>query len=294
MLRRWLLAPALAALTAATAAPHTVVVYPQAESKTDSRYDYEWAVLQTALKKTRQRYGPFDMHASADGMSPARVTLELAAPNGRIKLFARATSTELERQFRPIRIPLDRGLLGYRVFLVRRADLPRFAAVRTLDDLRQLRAGQGKGWADIAALNGAGLPVVEGSSYEGLFAMLAAGRFDFFSRSADEALREYAERHARHPELAVEPTLLLHYALPRYFFVRRDAEGDKLAERIETGLETMIRDGSLNALFHQYKHATIEQAGLNHRRVLHIPNPALPPETPLARSELWYNPLSGK
>ena len=33
-----------------------------------------------------------------------------------------------------------------RLLLVRQADLPRVANVRTLDDLRRVSAGQGKGW----------------------------------------------------------------------------------------------------------------------------------------------------
>jgi hypothetical protein len=53
----------------------------------------------------------------------------------------------------------------------------------------------------------------------------------------------------------------------------------------------MVRDGSLAALFFQFKGDLIKQAGLGKRRVLNIPNPLLPPETPLARSELWYDPL---
>ncbi|MDC8760919.1 hypothetical protein [Janthinobacterium fluminis] len=290
----WFVVMALLSGAAAAGAATTTVIYPQAGSTLDSRYEYDWEVLRTALQKTQARFGPFTLRQASGNMSPARVSEELLAPNGRVNVLVRATSNQLEQQFLPIRIPVERGLLGYRVFLVRAADLPRFAAVRTIDDLRKLRAGQGKDWADIPILTAAGVPVVEGTSYEGLFPMLKAGRFDFFSRSADEALREHDERHASVPELAVEPTLLLHYALPRYFFVRRDAEGRHLATRIEAGLETMIRDGSLNALFYRYKGPMIERAGLHNRRVLHIPNPNLPPLTPLARRELWYDPLSGK
>jgi ABC-type amino acid transport substrate-binding protein len=270
------------------------IVYPLTGGGIDSRYDYEWAVLRTALQKTESRFGSFELKQSDIVMSPQRVTQELQLPAGRINILVRATDPGLERQFLPVRLPVDRGLLGYRVFLVREADLPRFAAVRTLDDLRQLRAGQGKDWADIAILNAAGIQTVEGSSYDGLFGMLDAGRFDFFSRAADEARREFAERHAAHPQLAIEPTLLLHYPLPRYFFLRRDDEGRHLATRIEAGMEIMIKDGTLAALFQQYKHHIIEQSGLRKRRVLTIRNPTLSPQTPLARSELWYDPLSGK
>ncbi len=290
---RPLLAVALCAATAAAAAA-TDVVYPKSGSTLDSRYEYDWEVLRTALEKTRARFGSFSLRPSASSMTPARASEELQAPKGRINLLARATSTELEQQFLPVRLPIDRGLLGYRIFLVRSTDLPRLAAVRTLDDLRVLRAGLGKDWADVAILRAAGLPVVEGSTYDGLFPMLTAGRFDFFSRAVDEALREYDERQANLPGLAVEPTLLLHYPLPRYFFVRHDAEGRQLGARIAAGLETMLRDGSLKALFYRHKGPMIERAGLRHRRVLQLANPTLPPETPLARRELWYDPFNDK
>ena len=277
----------------ANAATH--IVYPLTSAdETDSRYDYDWAVLRAALDKTTPRFGPYELRQSTHVMSPPRVAQEVLLPGGRINIFARATSPELERQFIPVRLPIDRGLLGYRMFLVRDADLPRFAAVRTLDDLRKLRVGQGKDWIDVPILGAAGFDVVEGTTYQGLFAMLEAGRFDFFSRGIDEAGREFKERRASHPRMAIEPTLLMYYPLPLYFFLRRDAEGKLLARRIETGMEMMIKDGSLNAIFQKYQGANLKSAGLGKRRVLALPNPTLTPETPLSRGELWFNPLTGK
>lgn len=266
------------------------VTYPKSPAR-DSRYEYDWRVLQTLLEKTAQQYGDCALQPSPLPMEQARATLELGNPGGRINILVRSTTRELERQFLPIRIPVDKGLLGYRLLLIRANDAARFAKIRGLDDLRSLKIGQGKGWADIAILKAAGIPVVEGASYEGLFAMLAAGRFDGFSRAVDEALREMDEQHATYPQLVVEPSLLLYYPLPRYFFVRRDAEGAQLAQRIEAGLESMILDGTLDQLFQRYKKKTIELGNLQHRNLILIDNPDLSPETPLARSELWFSPV---
>ncbi|MES2257777.1 MAG: hypothetical protein V4724_04625 [Pseudomonadota bacterium] len=274
--------------------PVAQVIYPRHLGPADSRYDYDWLVLRTALEKSTPAFGSFEMRQSPEQMSPQRVMQELGLANGRINVCARATAASLERDFLPVRIPIDKGLLGFRVFLVRADDLPRFAAVRTVQDLRSLRAGQGKGWVDIPILAAAGIPVVEGTHHEHLFSMLAAGRFDFFSRGVDEAWVELKERHAQFPQMVIEPTLLLHYPLPRYLFVRRDAEGELLARRLQAGLETMVRDGTLSALFRQHKGPLIERAGLSRRRVLTLPNSGMTPETPLNRSELWYNPVAGK
>lgn len=270
------------------------IVYPLTSGGIDSRYDYDWAVLRAALHKTEAAFGSFSVQQYDIAMSPQRMEQELLSPQGHLNILVRSTNPSLEQRLLPVRLPVDRGLLSYRVFLVRSADLPRFAAVRTLDDLRKLRAGQGMDWADVPILRAAKLPTVEGRTYDGLFSMLDAGRFDYFSRSVDEAMREYDERSPQHPQLAIEPTLLLHYPLPRYFFLRRDAEGERLAKRITAGLEIMFKDGSLASLFQRYKHDVIARAHLQQRRVIDIPNPTLPPLTPLSRSELWYNPLTGK
>lgn len=292
----WLKTALLAAACLLPLAAHaqTEVVYPFDGNGRIQHYEYEWAVLHTALQKTEARDGPYLLRQHGTPMSPERVTQELLAPAGEINILVRATDARLERQFLPVRLPVDRGLLGNRVFLVRAADLPSYAAVRTLSDLRRLRAGLGYDWADLRILDLAGIPTVTSHSFDGLFTMLYAGRYDFFPRALDEGVREYDERHAHNPQLALEPTLLLRYPLPRYFFLRRDAQGARLAARIEAGMEIMIKDGSLEALFQQYKGKLLERVGAQQRRVLNIPNPDLSPLTPLSRKELWYDPVTGK
>lgn len=291
--RRRCLAGALAAGTCALvrAAPpaRANVTYPLHLGAYDARYDYDWLVLRTALEKTAASHGPFGMRQFSEAMSPQRVAQELALPHGRINIMARAASPEFDRDFIPLRIPIDKGLLGYRVLLVRKDDLSRFARVRSVRDLRKLRAGMGKGWADVAVLAHAGLPLVEGSAHENLYAMLTANRFDYFARGVDEAQWEIKEWGPRFPQVAIEPTLLLRYPLPRYLYLRRDAEGEALARRLTAGLETMVRDGTLESLFRQHKGPVIEPLRLERRRLLTLTNPGLP-DTPLQRPELWYSP----
>jgi len=270
--------------------PATHVVFPRYFSILDTGKGFDWIVLQAVLEKTSARFGPFTLSPSPEPVSVPRMLQELARPDGAINIIARATHRDLEVQFQPIRIPIDRGLMGMRLLLVRQADLPRFANVRTLEDLRHLSAGQGKGWVDSKVLAAAGISVVESPRPGSLFGMLEAGRFDFFPRALDEAPREYDVIRKAHTSIVIEPTLMLRYPLPRYFFVRRDADGDKLAERIRAGMEMMVKDGSLAALFQQHKGALVERAQIGKRRIIDLHNPELPPETPLQRSELWIKP----
>lgn len=132
--------------------------------------------------------------------------------------------------------------------------------------------------------------MVEGTSYEGLFAMLAAGRFELFSRGVVEVGEELARQKPDHPELTIEHRLLLYYPLTRYFYVSRSPEGEALARRISAGLERMLSDGSFDRMFQTFKAPFENEIGFHNRLLIKIDNPLQTPETPLNRSELWFDP----
>ncbi len=87
------------------------------EANGDNRNDYYWDVLQAALEKTRAHWGDYRVTIGAS-MNGLRAVEELQ--QGKLNLILRSTGIDLERTFRPVRIPLDKGLRGYRVFLIRR------------------------------------------------------------------------------------------------------------------------------------------------------------------------------
>lgn len=61
-----------------------------------------------------------------------------------------------ERNFM-IGTPILSGLLGYRVLIVRKEDLPKFRAIAGEAQLKQLSAGQGRGWVDTEVLRHPGV-----------------------------------------------------------------------------------------------------------------------------------------
>jgi hypothetical protein len=77
----------------------------------------------------------------------------------------------------------------------------------------------------------------------------------------------------------------LHYPAADYFFVHRDNAA--LADEIRRGLEAAQEDGSFDRLLLGYYRTMLDKAALGKRRIIELPNPGLPPETPLARKELW-------
>jgi hypothetical protein len=266
------------------------VVRPAPESPGDTRYDYYWELLAQALKLTEPDFGPYTLRQAAQPMSERRALEELKSGSRSLTVLVHGNVADYEQEVLPIRFPLDKGLLGYRVFLIRTGTQPRLDHVNGLAELRGHTIGQGQGWGDVTILRQAGLTVVEGGTYEGLFGMLAAGRFELFSRGVVEVGEELAREKSGHPELTLERRLLLHYPLARYFYVTRSPAGEALARRISEGLERMLRDGSFERMFQAFKAPFERDVGLRNRLLIEIDNPLETPETPLSRTELWYDP----
>lgn len=284
---RWLWVCASAMGVGAVWAQQTelVVRIPRPESMSDTRNAYFIELLELALTKTRNTDGPFRLQFSELNMLIQGRGMELLKRGELIDVIHTMTSIERERELLPVRIPLLKGLLGYRVFLIRKGDEARFAAVRTQEDLQALTAGQGLRWPDVGILEANGIRVMVGRSYEGLFEMLRRGRFDYFPRGVTEAWEE-AQLHAGQ-DLVVEQTLMLVYPTAIYYFVNPRNAG--LANRIERGLRMALADGSFDRLFDRYYGRMIEQTRMHERRVIRLSNPLLPPETPVSETKLWHH-----
>jgi len=261
-------------------------IYPPPESDNDRRYDYYWELLQAALEANKDTYGAFELAPHPVRMNATRSVANLRE-NGGLTTVLRVTSIELEGALRPIRIPLDKGLTGYRLLLIKADTQARLKSVRTLNDLKPFSFGAGARWADVDILRAAGLTVEPGESYDGLFRMLDVGRFDLFSRGVNEIAVELNENKARIPDLAIEQNLMLHFPLARYFFVAATPEGEKLARRMEDGLRRLEKNGEFERRYKVFKQNSLAGINLSGRRVFRIKNPLLPPETPLAQLELW-------
>jgi len=290
---RWLLRVRLAAqcafgagllAAAGMVAAADTVVFPAPEDPVDERGDYQFALLRLALEKSRAEVR---LERGTVAMGQRRALAQLAQNDGSIHVLASMTSVERELLLRPVRIPIDKGLNGWRVPLVPATRPDVLKDVRTADDLGRLWAGQQFDWPDTMILRTNGLQVVPTTNYTSLFRMLGADRFDYLPRSVLEILPE-AERH-RHEGIAIDRHIVLRYPAAVYYFVHRDNE--KLANIIRAGLEAAIADGSFERLFQAHYGGMIERLALPRRRVIEIANPQLPPETPLARRELWFQPM---
>jgi ABC-type amino acid transport substrate-binding protein len=284
----------LAGMVRASGAPRPMTyIYHPPESSLDVRYLYHWEILRTALDKTTAKWGPYRMVPS-ELMTESRQAFELKSGSGKLTVMYLGTTPDFEKNLIPIRIPVDRNLGGYGIFLIRDGEQKRFESVKTLDDLRKFSYGLGLGWIDVDILKSNHFNVVTGSSYEGLFEMLVNKRFDVFLRAAVEVLDEYDRRKDTLKDLRIENGIVFYYPLPMYFWFSKNDEGKRLAARAEEGMRMMIADGTYDRIFDQYQRHKIERLHLKERRMFKIDNPFVGPETPFADKRLWFDPKTYK
>ena len=222
-----------------------------------------------------------------ENFTQARINEEIAT-EGALDVCWNSSDATLEQQIEPIRIPLFKGLLGYRIFIINKNNQAKFDHVKTLADLKQLTVGQGRTWADARILEANGFKVIKANKYPNLFYMVEGGRFDGFPRGVHEPFGELDARP--NMELGIEKNLMVYYQMPFYLFVSKNNK--KLKAILEDGFEKAIADGSFDATFLADKAVqdVIAKANMKNRLVFRLSNPTLSKETPINRPELWFDP----
>ncbi len=247
-------------------------------------YEYRWKLLELALAHTQPAEAPVRLEPYPDEVTQNRGMLLLQS--GAIDVIALGTNAEREARMLPIKIDILRGIVGFRIFVIRAADQTRIARMDEHELRRQITFGLNSQWADLPILRANGYAVVTSSSYENLFGMLAAGRFDAFTRGLNEAGRELAARRQKFPQLAVEQTKAIYFPYPVYFWVGQ--QNIALAQRIERGLRLSLADGSFRKLFESYHAAEIGLLATEKRVVIRLSNPILPANTAEPDTRWWW------
>jgi len=246
---------------------------------------YAKGLLKLALSKVPEQY---EWEETGAGGTESRNIKMLE--DGEIDVVWYATTNDFEELMLPIRICIFKGLLGYRVLMIKKGNQHKFNGIRTIEDLRSISLGQGRMWADTDVLVANRLNVVKVMKYDGLFFMLDGDRFDAFPRGVHEPWTEIAGRPTL--QLDVEEKLLLAYTNPFYFFVKKS--NTELARNIEKGLRIAIEDGSFDDYFlnDPTVKAALEKANLKNRIIIPLQNPSLPKLTPVDDKSLWLDPYS--
>lgn len=267
----------------------TPFVFAQAAEQTlhinkveGDKEDLVFQVLKLALSKSAPNT-QYEHHS--ESLNEAQLVVEVES--GSLDVMWAGAAKDKDERLLAIRIPILKGLLGHRIFIINREDQDKFAQIKTFAELQQLEAGQGRFWGDTAILKSAHIPTITTIKYDNLFPMLEGKRFDYFPRALHEPFIE-VDAH-KDLDLVVDKNIMLVYPHAMHFYVNKNNK--RLYNLIYTGFEKAIEDGSFDALFfnHPMIKDVLEKADLAHRTVFRVDNPALHPDTPTDRKEFWLD-----
>lgn len=257
------------------------ITYPRPLTENDQRAQYPVKLLALALEQTGVNYSlePTAMVLLQDK------ALKQLGENRNVNVVWSMTDNDREERLLPIRIPIYKGLIGWRLFMIREDRKTDFTSIDTMQGLQQYKPIQGYDWPDTKILQSNGFDVNTTKSYTGLFNMLAQQQGDFLPRSLIEVWAEY-DKEDIDDSIIIEPTLGVKYPTAMYFFVNKNNR--TLARLLEVGMEKAIKNGKFDELFEQQFAESFKRADIDNRFFFELTNPLLPETTPVDRKELWY------
>lgn len=275
----------LAAFCGGEALGEDVVRIVSKQSDKDRRGDYKDSLLDALLDHTVPEFGSYRI-VNNKPITRKRGFIEML--HGRdLNLYFAPADRQWEDELIPIRVPIRKGLLNYRLLLIDKAELKAFAGIRTADDLKKFDVGLRAGWTTTKVMKALGFQVVTASSYDSVFLMLKHRRFSFIPRGVNEVFGEVdAWKDGKGANIVIEPSLALFMPMPVYIYV--SPKEPKLARRIEAGFRIIKQNGEFDRLFKRFFGRSIEQADLDRRRILKVGNPLLSEKTPFDNPELWF------
>lgn len=180
-------------------------------------------------------------------------------------------SKKRDEQFIPVPIGLTNGLTGQRILLIPPGDEHEFEDVESLGDFRRLGkvGGFGTGWYDISVWEANYLPYLEVAEWRLLYDMVADGSrgADYFSRGFSEIVQEARN----HPNLAIEPHLMLVYNKDFIFYV--SPQTPELAPIIEKALIKARESGLMSKLIKKHWADSYDIIKPDNRTIIHLRTP---------------------
>ncbi|NMR25280.1 transporter substrate-binding domain-containing protein [Pseudoalteromonas sp. NEC-BIFX-2020_015] len=240
-------------------------------------HPYPIELLKLALGKSEIKMLPEEI-----GSIPTQTrAIRLLGEKNGIDVFWGATSSTWEKQAKAILIPIDKGLLGYRIPLVNIKDKELFANVTHSGQLRTFLFGLREDWPDTAIfINNELHTQIYGQGADPI-EMLKARRIDALPYDIFDLAQNYGD------DIVHDKYIAIRYPSALYFFVaNKDAI---LYEQIKSGLLAAIADGSFDELFNRYFAKTIELADLKNRRIIELVNPLLPLSAPIHQPHFWLD-----
>ena len=243
-------------------------------NKSPIRQDYELDILHCLLTATEKEFGQFTLHNDV-------TDYPLAKDEGNVFnigtgiLVTVAGNTKFA-QHKKIVIPqaISKGLLGYRLLIIKQDKRDKFQQINTAKQMQQLTAGIPATWADADLFRANNYTVCEKGVFSEIFQRLKNNDCDYVALGANEIEQAFTEMAEPLGDLIIEPSLMLYYPFPLVFYL--NPQQVELAARVKVGLQYIINNGQLDAIFQQYNSNIVDRLRLKQRKIFNLNNPILP------------------
>jgi len=245
-------------------------------NKSPARQRYETALLQACLKATNEEYSSVNVCIDNTDYPNAVDEANIFAKGADILVTVAGNVKFQDKQKIVSWQPLIKGLLGYRLLLVRDQSLSKFAQIKQLRQLQQLSIGIPETWADADLFRHNRYKVIEQGTLDDLFLLLKNGTFDYVALGVNEIEDIFKHRAIPMGGISIEPSLMFYYPFPLVFYV--NPHRPILAERIDKGLKLIVASGEHDTLFSQHHGDVAQRLNLRTRQIFTLTNPMLPNE----------------
>lgn len=236
----------------------------------DAHYRYRYQLIERALELTRPEFGDYQYRPYASQSTSTRYA-QLLGEGKHINLLWASPGTPIARaHVIPIPIDILKGLLGYRACLVNKHAETNLAFINDLTDFKTIKFGQAQ-WPDRAIYKANQLIEIDAPTFDNLFKMLSAQRFDCIPLGIDEIQQVYLDKKTEYPFLAIDSHVLIYYHYPVYFYVSK--KSPELAQRLKVGLQKMQRNGEFDQLFAKHHAQALAKLELKQRKLMCLKSP---------------------
>ena len=236
----------------------------------DAHYAYRYQLIERALELTRTEFGNYQYKPLRSQNTSVRYA-QLLSEGTRLNLMWASPGTPISKA-NAIVIPVDilKGMLGYRACLINSNQLSSLSFVTDRANFEKIKFGQAQ-WPDRAVYKTNNLLEVDAPSFDALFKMLSAQRFDCIPLGVDEIEQVYLDKKTQYPFLSIDSHLLIYYHYPVYLYVSK--KSPELAQRLKLGLQKMQANGEFNQLFVKYHAEHLARLHLKNRKLICLTSP---------------------
>ncbi len=123
-----------------------LVRYNISKEFVDPKQDYYIALLRLTLNKSRDKYGAYQLIENSFDHTPQGRTLEILEQGKLLDVHWSMTSIQREKSLATVYVPLLKGMMGARLFLIHKDTEERLSLLNSPAQLMSFTLGSGIDW----------------------------------------------------------------------------------------------------------------------------------------------------